>query len=84
MGWVWIGQKQSNSESKNAMPECVTIDAGNILRRVYTQNSLKTNQDKVDYIIILSHNVTIRYRNKLFAHKLARVGNLGSGSCQMS
>ena len=32
----------------------------------------------------MSHNDTIRYRNKLFAHKLARVGNLGSGSCQMS
>ena len=32
----------------------------------------------------MSHSVTIRYRYKLFAHKLAQVGNLGSGSCEMS
>ena len=35
-------------------------------------------------VIRTSHNVTICYRYKLFAHKLARVGNLGSGSCQVS
>ena len=32
----------------------------------------------------MSHDVSIRYRYKLFAHKLARVGNLLSGSRQMS
>ena len=54
------------------MPYCVPIDAANILHCVYTQNSLKTKQSKVDYTIIrMSHNVTIRYRCKLFAHKLA-------------
>ena len=59
------------------MPSCVTIDATNILRCVYTQNSLKRKQNKVDYTIMrMLHNVTIRYRYKLFAHKLALVGNL--------
>ena len=52
-------------------------DATNILHCVYTQNSLKTNKKttKGDYCIIrMQHNVTLRYRYKLFAHKLARVG----------
>jgi len=35
-------------------------------------------------VIRTSHNVTICYRYKLFAYKLARVGNLESGSCQIS
>ena len=52
---------------------------------IYIQNSLKTKQNKVDYtIIIMSQNVIIRYRYKLFARRLARVGNLGSGIYHMS
>ena len=83
MGWIWKGKKQSNSESKNALMCNNRRYKYHVLHGVYTQNSLK--QNKIDYTIIrMSHNVTIRYRYKLFVHKLAWVGDLGSGSCQMS
>ena len=63
------------------MPNCVTIDAKSILHCVYTQNSSKTKQNKTKHSRLHYYkNVTIQYRYKLFAHKLARVGNLGSDS----
>ena len=51
------------------------------LRSKQLKNKTKQN---IDYTIIrMSHNVTIRFRYTLFAHKLARASNLGSGSFQM-
>ena len=54
-----------------------------IVLQSYIVSTLKTaqKQNKTKHSRLHHYkNVTIRYRYKLFAHKLARVGNLGSGS----
>ena len=76
------GKKQSNSESKNALM-CNNRRYKHLTLCLHSKQ-LKNKTKSITLFIRMSHNVTIRYRCKLFAHKVARVDNLGSGSGQMS
>ena len=62
--------------------ECLIV-LQSTLKISYIVSTLKTaqKQNKTKHSRLHCYkNVTIWYRYKLFAHKLARVGNLGSGS----